>query len=86
MLGRMPVIVSFLVARLKGSQALRLVLLGTACLLAGAGLFAITQHISYATALYWAVTTATTVGYGDVIPKNPAGRAIAVVVMQAGAR
>jgi voltage-gated potassium channel len=81
MLGRMPGIVSLLIARFKESQALRLVLIGAACLLAGAGLFALTQHLSYATALYWAVTTATTVGYGDVIPKNPAGRAIAVVVM-----
>jgi voltage-gated potassium channel len=37
--------------------------------------------MSFATALYWAITTATTVGYGDITPKNPAGRAIAVGVM-----
>jgi voltage-gated potassium channel len=33
------------------------------------------------TGWYWAITTATTVGYGDVIPKNAAGRIIASVVM-----
>ena len=34
-----------------------------------------------ATGLYWAVTTATTVGYGDVTPKDPAGRVVAAAVM-----
>ena len=74
-------IVTYVLAQAKRSQALRLVLVGTACLLLGAVLFSATQGISFATALYWAITTATTVGYGDVIPKNPAGRAIAVAVM-----
>jgi len=34
--------------------------------------------------LYWAVTTVTTVGYGDLSPQSDAGRAIAVVVMLTG--
>jgi voltage-gated potassium channel len=34
--------------------------------------------------LYWAVTTVTTVGYGDVTVDTQAGRAIAVVVMLTG--
>jgi voltage-gated potassium channel len=74
-------VVSLLLARVKESQAARLVVIGGACLLAGAAGFAATQNVSYGTALYWAVTTATTVGYGDVTPKNAAGRAIAVAVM-----
>jgi len=81
MLGPMAYIVSFVLVKFKGSQALRLVLVGTACLLAGAALFSATQGIAFTTALYWAITTATTVGYGDITPKNPAGRAIAVGVM-----
>jgi voltage-gated potassium channel len=52
-----------------------------ACLLAGGVLFADTQHIPFTTGLYWAVTTATTVGYGDVTPHNPAGRLVATGVM-----
>ncbi|MDA8286231.1 MAG: ion channel [Actinomycetota bacterium] len=74
-------IVSVLISRVKESQAARLILIGLACLMAGAAGFAVTQKVSYGTALYWAITTATTVGYGDVTPKNSAGRVIAVAVM-----
>lgn len=35
-------------------------------------------------ALWWAVVTVTTVGYGDVIPQTGAGRVVAVVVMIVG--
>jgi voltage-gated potassium channel len=34
--------------------------------------------------IWWAFVTVTTVGYGDVIPKSDAGRAIAIVVMLLG--
>lgn len=34
--------------------------------------------------LYWTVTTMTTVGYGDLTPKTPAGRVLAVATMIAG--
>ena len=39
---------------------------------------------SPADALWWAMATITTVGYGDVYPKTPIGRAIAVFLMLAG--
>lgn len=35
-------------------------------------------------AAWWAISTITTVGYGDVVPVTPAGRAIAAVLMIAG--
>jgi voltage-gated potassium channel Kch len=47
----------------------------------GAFWFAAAEHISVATGLYWSVTTATTVGYGDVTPHTHTGRLIAVLVM-----
>ena len=34
--------------------------------------------------LWWAVQTVTTVGYGDLLPGNTAGKLVAVVVMLAG--
>jgi voltage-gated potassium channel Kch len=39
---------------------------------------------SYPDALWWAVTTITTVGYGDRFPMSSPGRAVAVVLMIAG--
>jgi voltage-gated potassium channel len=35
-------------------------------------------------ALWWAVSTVTTVGYGDVVPTTPEGRAISSVLMVIG--
>jgi voltage-gated potassium channel len=49
--------------------------------LIGAWLFALTQHFAFTTGLYWAITTATTVGYGDITPHNASGRLIASLVM-----
>lgn len=36
------------------------------------------------TSIYWAVVTLTTVGYGDIAPQTPAGKALAVLVMLMG--
>ena len=74
-------LVALLTRHLKRSQALRLIFAGTVCLFAGALAFSATQHVPVTTGLYWAITTATTVGYGDVTPKNGAGRIVAVAVM-----
>ena len=49
--------------------------------LLGAGLFALAEDLPYTTGLYWAVTSATTVGYGDITPHNPIGRLIASLLM-----
>src|ERR1700678_1266262 len=49
--------------------------------LVGAGLFSLAEDLPLTTGLYWAVTTGTTVGYGDVTPHNPIGRLIASLVM-----
>lgn len=50
--------------------------------LAGGGAFAaVTPDTPFTTGVYWAIVTAATVGYGDVSPKNPAGRVVAVLVM-----
>jgi voltage-gated potassium channel len=39
---------------------------------------------TYPDALWWAAATITTVGYGDVFPKTPAGRGVAVLLMLIG--
>jgi voltage-gated potassium channel len=62
-------------------HAAALVGLAATVVVVGGIVFAAVDHVSVLTGWYWAVTTATTVGYGDVTPKNGAGRVVAVVVM-----
>ncbi len=75
-----------LLARVFGAGHRRhiAILLGAAvgCVLAGGALFAAVQPgVPVTTGWYWAITTATTVGYGDVTPHNTAARVIASLVM-----
>lgn len=76
---------AFLFARwfkyLRRVQARQLVALAVAILLIGAALFSITDNVSFLIGLYWAITTATTVGYGDVTPHNTGSHIVASVVM-----
>ncbi len=39
---------------------------------------------TYGTALWWSVSTVTTVGYGDVVPEQPFGRFVAGILMVLG--
>jgi voltage-gated potassium channel len=41
-------------------------------------------YTSIGLAYWWAVTTVTTVGYGDVVPTTPAGRAVGAALMLTG--
>ncbi len=42
------------------------------------------QFKTFSDALWWAVVTTTTVGYGDIYPKTLAGRGIAILLMTLG--
>ena len=64
--------------RLGGARVLLPVLL---ILFGGAWLFARLQHVPYFTAIYWAITTASTVGYGDVAPVGVPARLVAIGMM-----
>jgi voltage-gated potassium channel len=77
----MPTLLTVMLTRIKRSQIIALLVLGGIALVVGAILFALTQHISIGMGFYWAIETATTVGYGDVTPHNTIGRFIAVGVM-----
>ena len=52
--------------------------------LTGGVAFASVEHISVGDGIYWAITTMTTVGYGDVTPKTAEGKAITIAVMLVG--
>ena len=77
----MPWFLSAFWQRLTQHQMLWLTGFIAVIVFVSAGLFALTQHLSYFVGLYWAVTTITTVGYGDVTPHNTIGRVIAMGTM-----
>lgn len=53
-------------------------------LIIGASMYSISEKVDFLTALWWSITTATTVGYGDISPTTPIGRLAAILVMIIG--
>jgi voltage-gated potassium channel len=70
-----------LLNRVRDVHIAALLSVAVVIVIVGGILFAVTDGVSVGTGLYWSVTTATTVGYGDVTPANTASRVIAVCVM-----
>ena len=66
------------------SDILRIFIILAVILLIFSYLFSHYEKISFFKAFYWAVTTATTVGYGDITPTNDIGRVIALGLMIVG--
>ena len=59
----------------------------TVVVVAGGVLMRLLDHGEYSdvwVGMWWALQTVTTVGYGDVTPKNPTGRIIAALAMLQG--
>lgn len=77
----MLALITLLLGKVTRSQIVTVLILGVLAVVGGGIAFDFVEHVGLGTGLYWAVTTATTVGYGDVVPHNSAGRIVAVAVM-----
>lgn len=55
--------------------------LAAASVVGGGIWFASAEHLPVITGMYWALTTAATVGYGDITPHGAHGRLVASLVM-----
>lgn len=68
--------------------AASVIVTATALIVVGGGvLMRVLDHHEYPSiwvGMWWALQTVTTVGYGDVTPKEPSGRIVAVFVMLEG--
>ncbi|GKT03766.1 ion transporter [Furfurilactobacillus entadae] len=53
-------------------------------ILLAASIYSTVEKTSFGNALWWSITTATTVGYGDVSPHTATGKAVAIVLMLVG--
>jgi voltage-gated potassium channel len=79
--------VSATVRAILGTNALGWVLMATSVVVllgAGAVMVAEPQMGDFGDALWWAIVTSTTVGYGDLAPATIVGRLVAVVLMVVG--
>lgn len=53
-------------------------------LLVASAIFSQAENVSFGNAMWWAIVTVTTVGYGDVTPHTMIGRGLAIVLMITG--
>lgn len=69
---------------LRGGGLIYYLGLSAALILVASVIYAYAEHTDFANGLWWAIVTATTVGYGDIAPHTLLGRSVAVVLMFTG--
>lgn len=69
---------------LKINGLIYLIVISILALLISAILYSLSEGISLSNALWWAIVTATTVGYGDISPHTLIGRIASVILMFVG--
>ncbi|MBD3317429.1 MAG: hypothetical protein GF344_16695 [Chitinivibrionales bacterium] len=69
---------------LLANPTVRILFIFVAGMFAFALAFSVLEGISFFDAIYWAITTCSTVGYGDLSPSNPLSKVLTMFVMVSG--
>lgn len=69
---------------LKTNGFIYILLVVISILVVSSLLFSLSENVSFEKALWWSITTSTTVGYGDVSPVTKVGKIIAIILMLVG--
>jgi voltage-gated potassium channel len=69
---------------LRGGGLIYYLGLSGGLILVASVIYAYAEHTSFWNGLWWAIVTATTVGYGDVTPHTLLGRLVAIILMFTG--
>lgn len=69
---------------LKTNNFIYAAYIASAAILFGTVGISYVENLSFGNALWWAIVTTTTVGYGDISPKTALGKMIAVILMVVG--
>lgn len=69
---------------LQISGLVYIIYISIAILIISAAMHSVSEHVSYDQSLWWAIATATTIGYGDISPHTPLGKFAAILLMIIG--
>ena len=69
---------------LQISGLVYIIYISIAILIISATMYSVSEHVSYDQSLWWAIATATTIGYGDISPHTPLGKFAAILLMIIG--
>lgn len=69
---------------LKINGLIYIIYTSIAILIVSASIYSISEHVPYGESLWWAIATATTIGYGDISPHTFLGKLAAILLMVIG--
>lgn len=69
---------------LKINGLIYIIYTSIAILIVSASMYSISEHVPYGESLWWAIATATTIGYGDISPHTFLGKLAAILLMVIG--
>lgn len=69
---------------LQTSGLVYIIYTSIAILIISAAMYSVSEHVSFDNSLWWAIATATTIGYGDISPHTTLGKFAAILLMIIG--